>query len=219
MLRCLAPHMPNLLPAGGFASICGTVIGGPHPDTGRHYTIVEPQLGGWGAMQGRDGNSAVFSGFHGETFNCPAEVAEARYGLSVDRMTLNPEQGGEGRWRGGRGVEVDYRVRADGNFMTVGYTRSRVSPWGLAGGVDGTPNYVEVVRASGARERYSLASGVIVNKGDVIRILTGNGGGYGDPKERNREAVLDDLAGGYLSAGRAAQVYGLDVKGLSGRRQ
>ena len=219
MLRCLAPHMPNLLPAGGFASICGTVIGGPHPDTGRHYTIVEPQLGGWGAMQGRDGNSAVFSGFHGETFNCPAEVAEARYGLSVDRMTLNPEQGGEGRWRGGRGVEVDYRVRADGNFMTVGYTRSRVPPWGLAGGVDGTPNYVEVVRASGARERYSLASGVIVNKGDVIRILTGNGGGYGDPKERNREAVLDDLAGGYLSAGRAAQVYGLDVKGLSGRRQ
>jgi len=219
MLRCLAPHMPNLLPAGGFASICGTVIGGPHPDTGRHYTIVEPQLGGWGAMQGRDGNSAVFSGFHGETFNCPAEVAEARYGLSVDRMTLNPEQGGEGRWRGGRGVEVDYRVRADGNFMTVGYTRSRVPPWGLAGGVDGTPNYVEVVRASGERERYSLASGVIVNKGDVIRILTGNGGGYGDPKERNREAVLDDLAGGYLSAGRAAQVYGLDVKGLSGRRQ
>ena len=219
MLRCLAPHMPNLLPAGGFASICGTVIGGPHPDTGRHYTIVEPQLGGWGAMQGRDGNSAVFSGFHGETFNCPAEVAEARYGLSVDRMTLNPEQGGEGRWRGGRGVEVDYRVRADGNFMTVGYTRSRVPPWGLAGGVDGTPNYVEVVRASGERERYSLASGVIVNKGDVIRILTGNGGGYGDPKERKREAVLDDVAGGYLSAGRAAQVYGLDVKPLGGRRQ
>ena len=72
MLRCLAPHMPNLLPAGGFASICGTVIGGPHPDTGRHYTIVEPQLGGWGAMRGRDGNSAIFSGFHGETFNCPA---------------------------------------------------------------------------------------------------------------------------------------------------
>ena len=138
MLRCLAPHMPNLLPAGGFASICGTVIGGPHPDTGRHYTIVEPQLGGWGAMRGRDGNSAIFSGFHGETFNCPAEVAEARYGLAVDRMMLNPEQGGEGRWRGGKGIEVDYRVRADGNFMTVGYTRSRIPPWGLAGGADGT---------------------------------------------------------------------------------
>jgi N-methylhydantoinase B len=212
MLRCLAPHMPDLLPAGGFASICGTVIGGPHPDTGRHYTIVEPQLGGWGAMRGRDGNSAVFSGFHGETFNCPAEVAEARYGLAVDRMALNAEQGGEGRWRGGRGIEVNYRVRADGNFMTVGYTRSRVPPWGLAGGANGTPNYVEVLRVSGGRERYALASGVIVNKGDVIRIVTGNGGGYGDPHERGRNAVLEDVGGGYLTGVRAAQVYGLDVK-------
>ena len=211
MLRCLAPHMPNLLPAGGFASICGTVIGGPHPDTARHYTIVEPQLGGWGAMQGRDGNSAIFSGFHGETFNCPAEVAEARYGLAVDRMTLNPEQGGEGRWRGGKGIEVNYRVRADGNFMTVGYTRSRVPPWGLAGGADGTPNFVEVIRASGGRERYSLASGVIVNKGDVIRIVTGNGGGYGDPHERDRGAVLEDVDSGYLTASRAAEAYGVDA--------
>jgi N-methylhydantoinase B len=207
MLRCLAPHMPDLLPAGGFASICGTVIGGPHPDTGRHYTIVEPQLGGWGAMRGRDGNSAIFSGFHGETFNCPAEVAEARYGLAVDRMMLNPEEGGEGRWRGGKGVEVVYRVRADGNFMTVGYTRSRIPPWGLEGGANGTPNYVEVIRASGERERYSLASGVIVNCNDVIRIVTGNGGGYGPPKQRDEAFVRDDIRSGYITADRAKEVY------------
>jgi N-methylhydantoinase B len=207
MLRCLAPRMPNLLPAGGFASICGTVIGGPHPDTGRHYTIVEPQLGGWGAMRGRDGNTAIFSGFHGETFNCPAEVAEARYGLAVDRLMLNEEQGGEGRWRGGKGVEVAYRVRADGNFMTVGYTRSRIPPWGLDGGSDGTPNYVEVIRAAGGRERYSLASGVIVNRDDVIRIVTGNGGGYGDPKQRDFAAVRDDVRGGYVTRERASEVY------------
>jgi N-methylhydantoinase B len=207
MLRCLAPHMPDLLPAGGFASICGTVIGGPHPDTGRHYTIVEPQLGGWGAMRGRDGNSAIFSGFHGETFNCPAEVAEARYGLAVDRMMLNPEQGGEGRWRGGKGVEVVYRVRADGNFMTVGYTRSRIPPWGLEGGANGTPNYVEVIRASGERERYSLASGVIVNCNDVIRIVTGNGGGYGPPKQRDEAFVRDDIRSGYITTDRAKDVY------------
>jgi N-methylhydantoinase B len=207
MLRCLAPHMPDLLPAGGFASICGTVIGGPHPDTGRHYTIVEPQLGGWGAMRGRDGNSAIFSGFHGETFNCPAEVAEARYGLAVDRMMLNPEEGGEGRWRGGKGVEVVYRVRADGNFMTVGYTRSRIPPWGLEGGANGTPNYVEVIRASGERERYSLASGVIVNCNDVIRIVTGNGGGYGPPKQRDEAFVRDDIRSGYITTDRAKDVY------------
>lgn len=210
MLRCLAPHMPGLLPAGGFASICGTVIGGPHPDTGRHYTIVEPQLGGWGGMRGRDGNSAIFSGFHGETFNCPAEIAEARYGLAVNSMRLNGEQGGEGRWRGGKGVEVAYRVRADGNFLTIGYTRSRIPPWGLDGGAEGTPNYVEVIRASGKRERYALASGVIVDRDDVIRIVTGNGGGYGDPRERDPAALRADLADGYLTRERARAAYGIE---------
>uniref|UniRef100_UPI0035B276AD hydantoinase B/oxoprolinase family protein n=1 Tax=Devosia sp. TaxID=1871048 RepID=UPI0035B276AD len=46
--RCLAPHMPDRLAAGHFASVCGTFIGGVHPDTGRQYTIIEPQIGGWG---------------------------------------------------------------------------------------------------------------------------------------------------------------------------
>ncbi len=53
MWRCLAPHMPDRLAAGHFASVCGTFIGGIHPDTGRQYTIIEPQIGGWGARAGR----------------------------------------------------------------------------------------------------------------------------------------------------------------------
>ena len=55
--RCLAEHLGDRLPAGNFASICGTFIGGTHPDTGRHFTIVEPQIGGWGASRVADGNS------------------------------------------------------------------------------------------------------------------------------------------------------------------
>jgi N-methylhydantoinase B len=212
MLRCLAPHMPDLLPAGNFGSICGTVIGGPHPDTGRHFTIIEPQLGGWGGMNGRDGNTAIFSGFHGGTFNCPSEIAEARYGLYVDQATLNPEEGGEGRWRGGKGVRIDYRVRSDGTFLTLGYTRSRIPPWGLEGGADGTPNYVEVIRTSGKRERYAIATGVSVNRGDIIRISTGNGAGYGDPKARDRAAIESDLKNGYLTPDRARRAYGYAAK-------
>src|SRR5439155_12566287 len=53
MWRCLAPHLGERLPAGHFASICGTFIGGRHPDTGRHFTIVEPQVGGWGGSAWR----------------------------------------------------------------------------------------------------------------------------------------------------------------------
>ena len=84
--RCLAPHLGDRLPAGHYASICGTFIGGRHPDTGRHFTVVEPQLGGWGASANADGNSAMFTGIHGDTFNCPVEIAEARYGLWVEQL-------------------------------------------------------------------------------------------------------------------------------------
>jgi N-methylhydantoinase B len=208
MLRCLAQAMPERIAAGHFASICGTVIGGPHPDTGRFFTIVEPQMGGWGASPGRDGNSAIFSGFHGETFNCPAEIAEARYGLDVLRLALNPAQGGEGRWRGGKGLRVEYRARADNNFLTVGYSRSRILPWSVAGGTDGTGNYVDVIRTNGESSRHAFATGVVLNKGDVVQINTGNGAGYGPPAERDPAAIADDIADGYLTPQRAREAYG-----------
>ncbi|MEX0954959.1 MAG: hydantoinase B/oxoprolinase family protein [Rhizobiaceae bacterium] len=208
MWRCLAQHVPERLAAGHFSSICGTFIGGTHPDTGRHYTIIEPQLGGWGASYGRDGNSAIFSGFHGETFNTPAEISEARNGLFVDRMELNTTPGGEGRWTGGHGIRLDYRIRVDGSFLTAGYTRSRVLPWPLDGGNEGSPNYVEVLRREGGSERYSFVSGLTVNKDDVIRVVTGAGGGIGNPKDRDREAVRDDIRNGFTTSERAREVYG-----------
>jgi N-methylhydantoinase B len=208
--RCLAPHLGERLPAGSFGSICGTFIGGPHPDTGRHFTIVEPQVGGWGASAFRDGNSAMFSGFHGDTFNCPAEVAEARYGLYVDRLALNDAPGGEGEHRGGKGIVLDYRVRSNGCFFTCAYTRNKHRPWPLDGGREGSPNYAEVIRTDGSVEEYAVVTAREVNEGDVIRIHTGNGGGYGDPRRRSRELVRDDIANGFLDEAHARSVYGFD---------
>jgi N-methylhydantoinase B len=207
--RCLAPHLGDRLPAGSFASICGTFIGGPHPDTGRHFTIVEPQVGGWGGSAFRDGNSAMFSGFHGDTFNCPAEVAEARYGLYVDRLALNDAPGGEGEHRGGKGIVLEYRVRSNGCFYTCAYTRNKHLPWALEGGLEGSPNYAEVIRADGTVEQHAVVTALEVNAGDVIRIHTGNGAGYGEPHRRPHELVLEDVRNGYLTAERAHDLYGI----------
>ncbi|WP_175934428.1 hydantoinase B/oxoprolinase family protein [Corynebacterium sp. Marseille-P4321] len=205
--RCLAPELGGQLPAGHFASICGTFIGGTHPDTGKHFTIVEPQVGGWGGSKEGDGNSALFSGFHGETYNCPAEIAELRYGLYVNQLRLNDELGGEGKFRGGRGIVLDYEVRNDNCFVTAAYTRAHHTPWPLEGGRDGSGNAVEIIRADGTSERRSVVSNEIVNEGDVIRIRTANGAGYGDPAERSAEAVADDVANGLISAADAAEIY------------
>jgi N-methylhydantoinase B len=206
--RCLAPHIPEKLPAGHFSSSAGTFIGGTHPDTGRQYTIIEPQIGGWGAWKGRDGNSAIFSAVHGETYNCPAEISEARNGLFVDRMELNVDPGGEGKWSGGRGIRMDYRIRRDNSFLTLGYTRSKIVPWSLDGANEGTANYALVMRTDGTSERYAFASGVRVDTDDVIRIITGAGGGIGDPKERDPKLVAEDIRNGFITAERAAEVHG-----------
>lgn len=208
ILQCLARQCPQRVCAGTYSSNCVTFIGGKHPDTGQAFTLVEPELGGWGAMPDRDGNHAVFSPIHGDTFNCPVEVAETRYGVLVDRFALNDEEGGEGQFRGGRGVVLEYRVREDGASMTCGYSRSKVPPWGLEGGRDGTPNYVELVRADGSRERHAFESDVRVNRNDVVRVVTGNGAGYGDPLKRERAAIERDLRDGLLSLQRARAVYG-----------
>lgn len=205
--RCLAPHIPNRLPAGHFSSICGTFIGGIHPDTGRQYTIIEPQIGGWGAWEGRDGNPCIFSGFHGETYNTPAEISEARNGLYVDRMALNTEPGGEGEFTGGRGLVLEYRIRTDNGFVTAGYTRSKVKPWALEGGEEGSGNYVEVIKPEGT-ERYSFVSGLGLTTDDVVRVVTSCGAGFGDPKKRAADKIADDIKNGYISAERAADIYG-----------
>src|SRR5262249_50536837 len=116
--RCLAPHAGDRPPAGHFGSICGTFIGGTHPDTGRRFTIVEPQVGGWGGAASRDGNSAMFSAIHGHTFNCPAEVAEARYGMYVHRLPLDDGPGGEGEHRRGKGSLPEDRAGPKRRLLT-----------------------------------------------------------------------------------------------------
>jgi N-methylhydantoinase B len=211
MWRCLAQHMPERLAAGHFASVCGTFIGGIHPDTGRQYTIIEPQIGGWGGSFTGDGNSAMFCGFHGETYNCPAEINEARNGLYVDRMELNLEPGGEGKYRGGRGIVMDYRLRSDNGFLTMGYTRSKFPPWSLDNGNEGSPNYVRYLGKDGTDQRYSFVSGLVTHADDVIRVVTGNGGGIGNPKERDLALVAEDIKNGLITPERAKEVYGYDA--------
>lgn len=214
--RCLAPHLGERLPSGHFASICGTLIGGTHPDSRQRFTIIEPEVGGWGGSRDADGNHAMFSALHGETFNCPAEIAEARYGLYVDRLELSSAPSGAGRHRGGRGIVLEYQVRSDGCFLTASYSRNKHKPWALDGGGEGSANQIEVLRRDGRRETYAVVSGLVVDAGDVIRITTANGGGYGDPREREPRAIAADVRDGFLTAQQALHLYGIEVSAYAG---
>jgi N-methylhydantoinase B len=176
--RCLAEAMPERLPAGHFGTIGGVVIAGIHPDTGRRFTMVEPQMGGWGATATRDGLDAMFSASHGETFNCPVEIAEARYGLQVLRRELVGAPGGAGRHQGGRGVETVFHLRGAA-VLSAGFSHVEEPVWGLAGGGTGGRNGLMVVRAEGGARRHGAVSGLPLRKGDRVEIRTAGGGGWG----------------------------------------
>ena len=206
ILKTLAPHMPDRIPAGHFASICATVIRSRTPG-GLDKTFVEPQLGGWGAAHDRDGDSAQFSISHGDTFNCPVEVNESRNGIHVRRFALNPEATGAGTFRGGKGVELHYEIVTRRGWVTAGYTRCVTPPWGLAGGADGTGNRMEIDRQGAPLEVGGSFNNAQMSKGDVVRIITGNGAGFGDPTRRSRERILQDLRNGYVSVKEAVEIY------------
>jgi len=107
----------------------------------------------------------------------------------------------------------DYRIANSQALVTASFGRNRYPPWGLAGGQDGTPNQAEVRRTDGFIERRGRFSSEVLREGDVIRFITGTGGGYGDPKARDPQAVLDDVLDGFVSIDAARDIYGVAIAG------
>jgi N-methylhydantoinase B len=209
--KALAPALPETLTAGSYVSVCSTSIALRHPDTGQDALLVEPQPGGWGASAVKDGEHALISVGDGETYIVPAEVAEQRYGILVERLSLDVVEGaGAGRRRGGRGIVREYRILSDEALLTVVFGRHRFTPWGVDGGHAGSVNYVEVVPADGSPpRRFGKAASRPLVRGDVVRLVTGTGGGHGDPRQRERALVREDLANGLITERDAREVYGL----------
>ena len=212
MWRAMAPVMPKKLPAGHFLSVCGVVLSGIHPDTGDLFILVEPQAGGWGAGEDKDGENGLVCVGDGETYIIPIEVCETRYGVLVDRYGYDITEGGEGRYRGGRGLVRDYRITAEEAWYTGTFGRYKFLPWGMNGGNKGSKNYTKMIFADDRKpEIFGKAAQYHMKKGDVASLITGTGGGHGDPMKRPVEMVIADLKNGYITPETAEKGYGVTV--------
>jgi N-methylhydantoinase B len=214
--KALAPHLPERMTAGHFMSVCGTILAGPHSETGDLVIMVEPQAGGWGAGADKDGESGLVCVGDGETYIIPVEVCEQKYGVLVDQYALDPVDAGAGERRGGIGLVRDYRILSeDGMYLTATFGRHKYPPWGIDRGHDGSPNAIEILRADGSPPvRVGKTARAFLRRGDVARLITGTGGGWGDPKNRPRELVIEDVRRGYVSPAAAQEVYGLSPDDL-----
>jgi N-methylhydantoinase B len=213
--HAVAPAFPDRLPAGTYVSVCSTSLALSHPDTGKEALLVEPQPGGWGATRDADGQHGLVSVGDGETYTIPVEVAEQRYGVRVERFGFDIVPGaGAGRRRGGRGLVREYRICSDEALLTVAWGRHMYPPWGAAGGRDGSPNYVEVLRdGKPTGPRFGKVSRMPLRRGDVVRLVTGTGGGYGDPCERETGLLLSDLRDELVTPAEATEFYGSPLPG------
>jgi N-methylhydantoinase B len=141
----------------------------------------------------------------------PVEVTEAAYGIQVDQYAYHITEGGEGKHRGGRGLVRDYRIIGhDDAILSTTFTRHRTPAWGVNGGRSGTTNTVEIHRREGVvSQRAGKMTRVRLRPGDVARLITGTGGGWGDPRERDAAAIAADLRAGMVTPQVARDIYGL----------
>lgn len=215
--KALAPHVPDKLTAGHFLSILATILGGVDDRTGEPFAIVEPQAGGWGAGFDMDGESGLVACGDGETYIASNEVYEKRMPILVERYCLNTESGtGHGKFRGGFGVIKDYRVLCSEAYFTVSIGRNKFPPWGVAGGLNGTPNYCVIFKQGEEPKVVRKVAAVKLRRGDLVSLRSGGGGGWGDPLDRDPELVKMDVKNEYITLETARDVYGvvLDPKTL-----
>ena len=207
--KALAPILSDRLTAGSYLSLCATYLGGIDDQTGEVWVHPEPHNGGWGAGQGLDGQNGLIATTDGDTYNYPVELLESKFPLLVERYALNErDQGGAGVWRGGLGLVREYRLINSKAFLHASMGRNKIRPWGMADGEAGTNNYVEVIRNEEVIP-FSRVSYYSLQAGDVVRILTGRGGGYGRPDRRPPDRVAADVQNGYINRQAAAESYGV----------
>jgi N-methylhydantoinase B/oxoprolinase/acetone carboxylase alpha subunit len=220
ILGALAEAKPERVMAAEGATACNFLFGGIHPQTGEPYAHYHFEASGWGGRADGDGASAR-NHVHGNCRNTPVEVFETRFPFRTLSYGLIPDSGGPGRFRGGLAVRRDLEVLAHEVTVSAMLDRVERGAWGLFGGGEGRCAALLVRRAGADRfedfiEAFGTASpsklaGVVLREGDVVRIESAGGGGFGDPRDRAPELVRRDVRDGLVTREGAERSHAAEV--------
>ncbi|WP_025850505.1 hydantoinase B/oxoprolinase family protein [Paenibacillus ehimensis] len=209
ILGALAQVAPDRVLAACNSVVTSAIFSGTNPKTGNYFVYLETIAGGAGAHSRGDGLSGVQVHMT-NTSNLPVEALEREYPVLVERYQLRTDSGGAGRFRGGLGIQRDFRILSDGMSYTGLGDRHKFAPWGLEGGKSGSPGSFWVSLNGGEPERLgSKISGISLNKEDLVRVCSPGSGGYGNPYDRPAESVLKDVREGKVSRQAAEADYGV----------
>jgi N-methylhydantoinase B len=186
---------------------------------------IEGLAVGFGARPHADGIDAVY---YVAQKNYPVEFAEMEFGVRIEAYAIHADSGGPGLHRGGCGIVRDVRVIGEQAEIGLRMDNIRWPAWGVKGGMGGRPGRIVVNPGTAdQRELRPMSEGNRLKKGDLVRIMTPGGGGWGSPLLRPAEQVRDGVLDGFISAESAARDYGVvlsddlgsvDVAGTAARR-
>ncbi len=207
--KAVAQGLSEYISASSGGDLPGFMMLGIHPETGKFYALSNNEPVGWGAAPNHDGANALQHHSVGIGRNTPIEVLEMRTGMLIERLELRKDSGGAGKFRGGLGLRRDIRFVFDGELLSV-MKKSKTRTWGLAGGQGTDPSGLYIFRGTAQEKRVGTFR-FPARKGEWCTLETAGGGGYGNPMERDPEAVLEDVLDGYVSIEAAKSLYGVSL--------
>ena len=207
IFKALTPALPGKLPAGHYSDLGVLFFTGVDPRNGKDFIHLDSSSGGWGAYEGMDGENCLICIVDGDSKNYPAELVEQNFPLRLLRFSLYEDSGGAGKYRGGLGHVRDFQILSGKCWCFTTVERYGYRPWGLWGGFDADAN--DAILNPGSRQEREIrkVTSYPLKSGDVVHILSGGGGGYGPPWERDPMRVLEDVIDGYVSLENACKHY------------
>jgi N-methylhydantoinase B len=212
VVKALAEVMPEEAAGASYGdSMIIQLAGGDPRNGGRPWLDLEPTIGGWGAWQGSDGQDGLINNVNGSLKDLPIEVFETKYPMRLRHYGFRADSGGHGQWRGGNGIVREYEIVCEKATMSLWFERSKTPGWGLFGGADATPPNVVVNPGREDETAMLKCSRFKLSQGDLVRTMSGGGGGFGDPRKRDAELVRADVRNRHITPETAREVYGVEV--------
>ena len=211
--RALAPAMPERVTAGWNNLLCSLTTGLDREKNERYVDIGFMGLkGGSGALQGTDGYDHIgMIDASGGVLDQDYEMFEQQTPHRLIKHELLPDSAGPGQWRGGLGVETIFEIGSEDTQVVVFGDGDFEPAFGLFGGGSGSLNFIRLTYPDGTvitPRNKDLITGV--PRGTVYHQQAGGGGGYGDPTERDRVKLAQEIRDGLISPDAARKVYGAD---------
>ena len=195
--KALAPVI-DWLPMSSGSDEPGFMAVGKHHQTGRSFVVSNNEGIGWGATRKHDGATALQHPSTSTVRNTPIEVLERQANLFHEELTLIPNSGGLGQYRGGLGVRRKVRMVGETEVISM-KKKSKTVGWGLDGGQPSPVKNHMVLRPDTPDEKKVGMYRETLRTGEAFINYSAGGAGWGDPLKRDQNAAEDDVTNGLVT--------------------